>query len=100
LANIIDPHEGGAPRYKSCKWKAAFDATTLFAKLQRAEYRYTHIGTPDTVVDRVASISFVADLRDEDKRSVLEQVRSLLATDPETSGKTLIEFPGIDLDSV
>lgn len=93
LTEIIDPHEGGAPRYKSGKWRDAFRTGNLFTQLKQAEYLYTQNGTHETVVDRVASISFISALPNDDKERVLNEVRSRLRSDSETKDQASIEFP-------
>jgi ubiquinone/menaquinone biosynthesis C-methylase UbiE len=93
LTNIIDPFEKGAPRYKSGKWKLAFLNSPLFTPLQSAQYRYVQKGDVQMVVDRIASISFISALASGEKESVLEQVRNLLESSPETKGRSELELP-------
>jgi hypothetical protein len=45
------------------------------------------------VVARVASVSFVAALAESDRAPVLAGVRALLARDPATRGRDLVELP-------
>jgi SAM-dependent methyltransferase len=49
--------------------------------------------TPDDVVARAASTSFVAALDDAPREALLDQVRELVATHPETAGREQFEFP-------
>lgn len=93
LTNIIDPFEKGAPRYKSGKWKLAFSHTPLFTALQSAQYRYVQKGDVQMVVDRIASISFISALPNGQKEEVLEQVKNLLESAPETKDRPEIELP-------
>jgi hypothetical protein len=44
-------------------------------------------------VARVASVSFVAALAQSDRADVLARVRALLARDPETRGREVVELP-------
>jgi len=44
------------------------------------------------VVDRVASISFIAALPETERNGILAQVRHLLSTHPETRGHTEVDF--------
>jgi len=92
LTNIIDPFEKGAPRYKSGKWELPFSHTTLFTALQSAQYRYVQKGDVQMVVDRIASISFISALPSGEKESVLEQVRNLLKSSPDTKGRSEVEL--------
>lgn len=93
MTRIIDPHEGGAPRYKSMNWKKAFDSTTLFSKLNLQHFKYIQIGDVETIVDRVGSISFISALSKDDQSRVLNQVRELVITHPETKNSSEIKLP-------
>jgi len=93
LAAIVDRFEEGTPRYKSGEWRRAFASTSLFAPLRHAEFCYLQSGTPETVLDRVASMSMIAVLDEETRQGVLEEVRTLLRVHPDTRGRELIEFP-------
>jgi len=93
LTNIIDPHEKGAPRYRSGRWRDAFENSKLFTPLEAAQFSYVQNGPPEIVVDRVASISFIAALPENDRAVVLEEVRSLLETHIQTSGRATLDLP-------
>ncbi|BCS54425.1 class I SAM-dependent methyltransferase [Geobacter sp. SVR] len=93
LGRIYERYEGGTPRYKSGEWQHAFAATSLFAPLRHCEFAHTQIGTVQTLVDRVASASFIAALPDETRVQVLEEVRALVREHPETRGKEFIHIP-------
>lgn len=92
LTKIIDPYERGAPRYKSGKWRKAFEETILFSKLEHAEFRHTQQGDVSMMVDRVGSISFIASLDFREKLLVLEKI-SQLVEDNKNQGTGLIELP-------
>ncbi len=93
LTEIIDPHEGGAPRYKSMLWQEAFRKSTLFEKLELSHYQYVQSGPPAMITDRVASISFISALPEKEREGVLQQVRNLLATHPATKDQATIDLP-------
>jgi ubiquinone/menaquinone biosynthesis C-methylase UbiE len=93
LDEIIDKHAGTEPRFKSGAWRAAFRATTLFEPLAEATFEYLHRGDLDTIVDRVASISYIAAMDEDRRRTVLDEVRDLLATDPDTATAAAIDLP-------
>jgi ubiquinone/menaquinone biosynthesis C-methylase UbiE len=93
ITAIIDPHEKGAPRYRSGEWRRAFEAPgTGFTALERAEYYHAQSGPPGIALDRVASISFISALPESDGERVLEQVRDLVASHPETRERETIEL--------
>jgi SAM-dependent methyltransferase len=93
LTEIMEPHRGDAPAFRSGAWREAFARTTLFGPLGHAEIRHVHRLPPEGVVARVASVSFVAALPAPELEGVLAQVRELLATDPATRGRNEIELP-------
>lgn len=93
LSEIMEPHRGGAPTHRSGAWREAFDQTPLFGRLRHAETRHVHRLSPEGVVARVASVSFVAALPVDERGRVLAEVRELLATDPQTRGREEVELP-------
>jgi hypothetical protein len=55
--------------------------------VEEERFRHVHALSPEGVVERVASVSFVATLPDAERAAVLEEVRALLAAHPATAGK-------------
>jgi SAM-dependent methyltransferase len=64
------PHRGDAPGYGT----HPFDGAPWFKPVGRIEVRWTHRAD---VADRLASISFIATLPDDERERVLEQARAL-----------------------
>jgi ubiquinone/menaquinone biosynthesis C-methylase UbiE len=93
LTDIIDPHENGAPRYRTGAWRKAFEVTKMFSPLITKHFGYVQKGAPQIIVDRVASISFISALDSVTKARVLEEVRELLEAHPQTKGLKEIELP-------
>lgn len=93
LTKIINRYEGETPRYKSGRWKQAFNHSRLFSIFQQRQFRFVQQGTVETILDRIASISFVSVLPEPSRRKVLKDVRELLNAHPMTSGKTILELP-------
>jgi SAM-dependent methyltransferase len=93
LTAIMEPHRGSAPRYRSGAWKEAFRDAAIFSPLRCAEFRHVHRLEPEAVVARVASVSFIAALGEPDLADVLARVRALLAHDPATRGREVVELP-------
>lgn len=93
LTGIVEPEAGDAPRFRSGRWREAFAGQALFGPLQEATFEHEQWGGPELVVERVASISFVAALPAARREAVLEEVRRLLATHPDTAGREAIRFP-------
>lgn len=93
LSRIINEFKGNAPRYGSFEWKKAFDRTTLFTPLEKKTFNFIQKGGMDMVLDRVQSVSFISALPDKDREGVLNRVRELLASHPQTRGKEEFEIP-------
>jgi SAM-dependent methyltransferase len=93
LTEVVEPYAGGAPRYRSGAWRRAFEATGLFTPLAEARFLNRQVGPPEMVVERIASISFIAALPEQARRRVLEEVRRLLADDPALAGRSEVALP-------
>jgi hypothetical protein len=92
LSKILEPFEGQTPNHQEGHWQRCFD-DSAFEPLAHETFPHVQRGAPDMVVDRVASISFIAALPASDRSVVLGQVRELLATSPETQGRPEVEIP-------
>ena len=93
LTRIMDPHEGDAPRYDDGEWRAVFPAPG-FEPLREKSVAHAHTGSAEQViVDRVASVSFIAALPDADRRAVLDEVRALIAATPDLAGMPTVGMP-------
>ncbi len=90
LTRLIDPYEGNAPRHRTGQWKDAFRTTPLFSQFAATAFTHIHECSPEAVVDRVASVSFISALARPERAHVLTTVRRLLATHPETRDKSVI----------
>jgi hypothetical protein len=64
-----------------------------FGPLHAAEFRHEQPLTPDDVVRRVASVSHVAVLLDAERAAVLDEVRAVVATHPDTAGRETVAIP-------
>ncbi len=93
LTEIFDRVAGDAPRHATAPWRAAFDRTDRFAPVDEASFPNPMTVTPDQLLDRVASISFVAAADPPARETVLDEVRELLATHPDLVGRERILFP-------
>jgi SAM-dependent methyltransferase len=94
LSEIVNRREGRTPRYRKGEWRAAFDAVPgLFAAIDEARVPHVHALSPEGVLDRVASISFVAAMKEADRGALLAEVRALLASHPDTAGRAQVALP-------
>ena len=93
ITQLITPHEGEVPRYYSGTWRGAF-RDGLFSDPELAVFPYVHGGDPESVIiERFASVSFIAAMDAPQKAQILAQLRGLIATHPALRGKHLVEFP-------
>jgi SAM-dependent methyltransferase len=83
LDEIVQPHRGEAPAYPAGSWRTAFDHTSLFTPLEERRFRFEQVVDRTGLVDRVASISFIAALPEASRARVLEEVRAVAAGLPE-----------------
>jgi SAM-dependent methyltransferase len=93
LTELIDPYQGDAPRFRTGAWRAAFEPGSPFRPLHEAHVRYEQSTTPEEIVERFASISFIAALPEDAHREVRARVRDLLATHPDTRERDTLSMP-------
>lgn len=93
LTRIMTPYEGDAPRYDHGEWRQVFPATG-FGPLSERSFPHRHVGSPEQViVERVASVSFIAALEENSRSAVLDEVRALIAATPELTGRASVAMP-------
>ncbi|MCI3953580.1 MAG: Methyltransferase, partial [Burkholderiales bacterium] len=93
LEKIVAPHEGAAPRYYDGEWRSAFPAQG-FGSFQEKSVTHAHTGsTEQVIVDRIASVSFIAALPEQTRQSVLHQVRALIAATPALAATSDVSMP-------
>jgi SAM-dependent methyltransferase len=88
LGQILDRYRGDAPHAYTWSgeegaWRAPLDASGLFAC--RGEQRFPHSQAIDTpsLVDRIASVSFIGALAPDARADALDDVRALAASQEE-----------------
>jgi len=95
LSRILEPYEGDAPRYDRGEWRSAFPAGG-FGVLHERLFAHEHVGSPEQViVQRVASVSFIAALDAPTHAAVLAEVRALIASTPSLAGHAQVSLPYI-----
>jgi SAM-dependent methyltransferase len=93
LTELLRPLEADAPRHRHGVWRAAIDASELFVGARAASFRYRPTTDAEGVLGRVASMSFVAAAPEHERGRLLDRVRTLLETDPDTAGRDRFAFP-------
>lgn len=93
LTRIIDTHSGDAPRYRTGEWRLALAASAELDGLQEESHGHVVQCDRPTVLNRVASISFIAALDASRHAEVLNQVNDLLDRHPDTRGREQYDMP-------
>jgi SAM-dependent methyltransferase len=102
FTEIIDRfYEGGpygempsaAPRHRSGEWRKAFSAGSPFPVLEHRQFAFRQPMTPEQVVLRAWSVSFIARRSPEERAQIADEIRSLLEADPATRGRSVVEYP-------
>jgi len=93
MTEIVDRHGAGVPQYKSMAWKRAFDGSSPFSELAKRSFRHAQTGDVQMLLDRVASISFIATLPPAHRQDVLAEVIQLVRTHPQTKDLPHITLP-------
>ncbi len=91
----IEPYQGSAPRYRTGAWQRPFDGGRWFGPLNHRQWVNPQRLTREAIVDRVASISFVAALAGPTRAHVLAGVRELLSTHPDTRDRDELVLPQV-----
>jgi len=81
---LVDPHRAGTPTHRGEGWRAAFDRTSLFGPLEEHTFANEQHLDADGLEARVASISFIASLPDDERAEVVAAARELAADGPVT----------------
>jgi SAM-dependent methyltransferase len=81
--DLFRPHRGDTPSHRSGRWRAALDETDLFTTTAKEEFPNIQTLDAESLVRRVASTSFIADLPAPDRDRVLDQVRAIAADLPD-----------------
>jgi SAM-dependent methyltransferase len=90
---IMAPYEGDTPRHHRGDWRAVFPAPG-FEPLQCDTFTYAHAGPPEHVVlDRILSVSFIANLPAGEQAKVTQQLRALISSHPALAGRAEVAFP-------
>lgn len=79
LGRVVEPYAGDAPRRETMAWRRAIDADPRFEPVDDLAVPNPRRATPDGVVDRVLSTSFIAALPGDEQALVEADVRAVVA---------------------
>jgi SAM-dependent methyltransferase len=92
--SVMDRVEKRAPWRDHENWRdSAARSMPGFGPLHDAQFFHEQALGPNDVVRRVASVSHVAVLPDPEREAVLDEVRGILATHPDTRGRASVAIP-------
>lgn len=90
---LIERGEDDLPRYRKGTWKNAFSEYPGFRQVVEKSFAHEQHGDFATITDRIASLSFVANMGEPDRHRLLGDVRAVLEHHPETRGKLTVTIP-------
>jgi SAM-dependent methyltransferase len=93
LTAIFDRLAGDGPRYRDMRWRAAFERTDRFAPLHHQVAYHVHELPREAFLDRVLSVSYVASAPEAERARVVEEVKTLLDSDPQLAGTDVLVIP-------
>jgi SAM-dependent methyltransferase len=93
LTRIMEPYRGDTPTHRTRSWRGPLQATGLFEPLDERSFRHEQSMTPDQVVDRVLSVSFIATLPPDERAAVGDAVLTMLEADRGTNGRETLTLP-------
>lgn len=92
--SVMDRVEADAPWRGRDRWAdSGLALERWFGPLHEATFHHEHVLPAEAVVDRVRGVSHVAVLPDAEQRAVLDEVRAILATHPDTAGRDRLALP-------
>jgi SAM-dependent methyltransferase len=90
LDSIVEPYQREGPHRRS---QREVELGDQFGPLQHADFSHVQVVDLDTLRDRVASMSYIAVLPDEERMRVLDRVAALAATHPAMAGRAAFRLP-------
>jgi SAM-dependent methyltransferase len=79
---ITEPYHHETPSHLRGEWREPLEESRLFTSAGQLEVPYEHLVDVDGVVDRVASISYIAALPERERDEVIARVRELAERTP------------------
>lgn len=92
MAAILDRYGDAIRRHETGQWRSSFPASG-FGSLEEDAFSNVQLITPEGIVERAASTSFIARLPEDERANVLSRIRMLVGSHPQTRAKQMIEFP-------
>jgi hypothetical protein len=93
VSEILDRHGREAPHHHEGAWRSAFADPPLFRPIEEREIDHAQELDLEGLLERAASISYIAALPIEERTAVLREVKDLVTTHPAVAGQRIYTFP-------
>ncbi|MCI4334126.1 MAG: class I SAM-dependent methyltransferase [Thermoplasmata archaeon] len=93
MSRLLEEVDPGVPRHRTGQWRKALERSRGFSALSDFRIPFELEMDLEGVVDRVASVSFVAALPEERRTALLAQVREAGLEDPELRRRGRVRLP-------
>jgi SAM-dependent methyltransferase len=95
ITDLVHERSGGRPYHdhRDLRWSDVVAGAGGFGPLEEVRFPNPVPSSPEAVVDRVRSTSYVAAMDPEPQRALLDEVAELIATHPDTAGRERFEYP-------
>jgi SAM-dependent methyltransferase len=77
FTELLRGYEGGRPDHHRGSWREVFDADVLFTPLEQTTFFHEQTMTPDLLVARAASMSFIGAMGESARAEILQRVHQL-----------------------
>jgi SAM-dependent methyltransferase len=90
---LVEVHRLGTPQQWDGRWREAFTPDGPFTALEDAAFDNPQVLTPDELVGRIRSMSYVGALPAPQQEQLLDDIARLVATHPDTAGCASLTIP-------
>lgn len=77
FTELLEPYEGGRPSHSRGLWREVFERDGPFGPLETTSFSHSQKMTPELLVSRAASMSFIGAIKEPMRGEVLKRVRAL-----------------------
>jgi ubiquinone/menaquinone biosynthesis C-methylase UbiE len=93
VQGLVHAYAGNTPRHDTSPWREQVEATGLYGRFSERMFVHMVVGDLDALLARVASISYISALDEHERAHVLDEVRAIVAANPETRGQANLPMP-------
>ena len=93
MTELLEEATGSETPVEQFGWREKLARLAHFELVEELDIPHVHRLSRDGVIDRVTSVSTVAGLEERERAALVERIRELIDTDPDTAGREVIDFP-------